>query len=261
MNFPNKNLEIKKLNDHLYLFDESHACTGYLLIGQEKACMIDTMMGYNNYYEAARKLTDKPIFVINTHGHGDHILGNVYFEQAYIHPADLQMALDTFEGTPELQAVCKEFGVTPPAFELIKEGDVFDLGGLTLKVYELPGHTLGSIVLLCPEDRVLFTGDAINHHLWMQLSGCLPMNEMADNLERLFFLEKEADRILHGHARDFDDISLMRSLCAGAREIATGKTEDDQPYHWFGGVARQHSFTVEAGKQFQQEDHVICYNL
>ncbi len=259
MKWEDKKLTIKQLNDHLYLLDESHETTGYLLIGQEIACMIDTMMGYHNYYEEARKLTDKPIVVINTHGHVDHILGNAYFDRIYIHPDDLLLAQNTYQNTPEFIEACKELGLAPPPFEMIREGDVLDLGGLTLKVYDLPGHTKGSIVLLCPEDRILFTGDAINHHLWMQLEHSLPMTEMADNLERLFFLENEADWILHGHTQGLDDISLMRSLCAGAREIAAGKTEKDLPYHWFGGESRQHPFAVNPEKKFQVDQHVICY--
>ncbi|MBR2820562.1 MAG: hypothetical protein IKD91_01665 [Clostridiales bacterium] len=35
----------------------------------------------------------------------------------------------------------------------------------------------GSIVLLLREDRVLFAGDAVNHHLWLQLDGCSPLPE------------------------------------------------------------------------------------
>ena len=45
------------------------------------------------------------------------------------------------------------------------------------EIYELPGHTPGGIVLLLREDRILFTGDSVNHHLWMQLEGCAPLDE------------------------------------------------------------------------------------
>ena len=42
----------------------------------------------------------------------------------------------------------------------------------------------------------------------MQLPECLSLEQFAQELERLMFLEEEADFILHGHARDYDDISL-----------------------------------------------------
>ena len=144
-----------------------------------------------------------------------------------------------------------------PPFKLIKEGDTIDLGGKTVEVYELPGHTAGGIVLLLKEDRILFTGDSINHHLWMMLDGCSSMEEYIMNLDRIMFLENKADFILHGHARDFDDISLMRCIRQGALEISEGKTSEDGPYEWFGGVAKQHHFKLVEGKKYSQPDNSL----
>ena len=252
-------LYVKELKPYLYLLDEGHQATGYLVIGEKKACVIDTMNSFTDLGEAVRKLTDKPVIVINTHGHPDHIFGNVYFDEAYLNPKDLPMAL-AFSDNEEFIEDHKKAGRKMPEFKDIKEGDVIDLGGKTLEVYELPGHTPGGILLLLKEDRILFTGDSINHHLWMQLDGCLKMADFVKALDRVMFLEKEADLILHGHARDYDDISLMRCMRQGCVEIAEGKTDDDAPYHWFDGVAKQHRFSLEPGKKYSQEDSVICYN-
>ena len=251
-------LFIREMGPGIWLMDEAHEATGYLVVGEEKACVIDTMNGYNDLYRAVRELTDKPVTVINTHGHPDHIFGNVYFDGAYLHPADLVLAR-SFTESPEFMAFCREKQVRVPPFREVREGDVFDLGGRHLEVYELPGHTPGGILLLLREDRILFTGDSINHHTWMQLDGCLPMREFVKELDKVMFLEERADLILHGHARDVDDISLMHCLRNGAQEICDGKTEGDEPYHWFGGVDSQHHFKCEPDKPYQQTDHVICY--
>ncbi len=253
-----KELFIRQLAESLYLMDEAHEATGYLVVGQDRACVIDTMNGYNDLYRAVRGITDKPVFVINTHGHPDHIFGNVYFDEAYLNPADYELAR-MFTGNPEFIKICMEKGVTMPAFKPVKGGDVFDLGGSHLIVYELPGHTQGGILLLLKEDRILFTGDSINHHLWMQLDGCLSMHDFVNELDRIMFLENEADRILHGHAQDFDDISLISCVRRGAQEICEGKTEDDPPYQWFGGTGRQHPYRLEEGRHYSQIESVICY--
>ena len=253
-----KALYIKEMAPGIWLMDEAHEATGYLVVGEEKACVIDTMNGYNDLYTAVRKITDKPVTVINTHGHPDHIFGNVFFDGAYMHPADLELSR-MFTESPEFLGEFGKRNLRMPPFSETREGDVFDLGGRHLEVYELPGHTPGGIVLLLREERILFTGDSVNHHLWMQLDGCSPMDEFVKNLDRIMFLEEKADRILHGHAHDFDDISLMRCMRNGAEELADGKTEADLPYRYFGGEARQHPFSVLPGKQYQQEDHVICY--
>ena len=251
-------LIISEIRPGVFLMDEGHEATGYLVIGEEKACVIDTMNGFNDLYAAVRKLTDKPLLVVNTHGHPDHIFGNVYFEEARMNPEDLPLAR-MFTEDPEFKEICREHGWRMPPFRDIHPGDVIDLGGRTLEVFALPGHTQGSILLLLREDRILFTGDSINHHLWMQLDGCLPMDRFLQELDKVMFLQDRADIILHGHAREADDISLMRDLREGVAEICEGKTDQDLPYEWFGGIDLQHPFRCGSGGDDQPEDHVICY--
>ncbi len=253
-----KELYINQLKPHLYLLDEGHEATGYLVIGEDRALVIDTMNGYNDLHKAVRDITDKPIMVVNTHGHPDHIFGNVYFDEAYLNPADYELA-ESFTTTPEFKQFFTDRGLAMPPFKSIQGGEVIDLGGRTLEVYDIPGHTKGGILLLLKEDRILFTGDSINHHLWMMLDTCPPMNEYVKTLDALMFLEDKADLILHGHARDYDDISLMRCVRQGAVEICNGETADDKPYEWFDGVAAQHPFKLEPGKHYSQIDSVICY--
>ncbi|MCQ2592091.1 MAG: MBL fold metallo-hydrolase [Treponema sp.] len=247
-----KKLNIKELRKDLFLLDEAGESTGYLLVGEKKACLIDTMMGYNNLKKVVEELTDKPVIVVNTHCHPDHIFGNVYFEKVYINPKDKDEALFFLA---DKEAKGQKF----PPFVDINHGDIIDLGGRTLKIYELSGHTKGGILLLCPEERILFTGDSINHHLWMQLPNCITIKEFAENLEKLLFLENEADIILHGHGKDYDDISLLSSVLTGAKEIIAGENQKDGPYKYFGGDAFYHPFEVPEGKHFQQADSGICY--
>lgn len=253
-----KHLFIKEIRPGIFLLDEAHEATGYLVIGEKRACVIDTMNGYNDLYRAVRELTDKPLTVVNTHGHPDHIFGNMYFEEAYLHPADRELAR-MFTEDPEFQAMLKEHSAVFPPFRDILPGDVIDLGGRTLEVFALPGHTPGGILLLLREDRILFTGDSVNHHLWMQLDGCLSMKEFLKELDKVMFLRDRADIILHGHARDTDDISLLRCVREGVQEICDGKTDQDPPYQWFGGTDLQHPFRCDPDRRYQQADHVICY--
>lgn len=243
-------IELKQINSHVYLMDDHHEATGYLVVGSEKALVIDTMFGYENVYEVVRTITDLPLMVVNTHGHCDHIYGNVYFDCAYMNPADLPVAHLHMQ-MPQFIEECQKRGAKMPPFLEIHGGEVIDLGGLHLEVIELPGHTPGGILLLLEEDRILFTGDSINHHIWMQLEESLEMSEFVKNLESLMYLTEKADYIYHGHAQGADDIFLMEKVLRGAKEIADGKTENDRPYEWFGGIHRQH--------QYDEDGSVICY--
>lgn len=254
-----KKMYVTEIRKGIYLMDEAHEATGYLVVGEERACMIDTMNAYTNLREEVEKLTDKPVYVVNTHGHGDHIFGNVYFDEAYIEPADRGI-VRMFLESPDYVKLAEEKGWKMPLYKEIHEGDKLDLGGRTLEIYSLPGHTPGGILLLLKEDRVLFSGDSINHHLWMQLPGCLPLHEYVKKLDRIMFLEEKADIVVHGHARgDWDDISLLRCMRNGIQEICDGKTENDQPYKWFGGTDLQHAYACESGKHYSQDESVICY--
>lgn len=255
-----KQLNIKELRKGLFLLDEAGESTGYLLIGEDRACLIDTMNGYNDLSKVVKTYTDKPVVVVNTHGHPDHIFGNVYFDGAYMNEKDFGLA-GMFTEEEETLEWMKKDNLSMPPFENIKEGDIIDLGGKTLVIYEIPGHTPGGILLLCPEERILFTGDSINHHCWMQLEGCLPIEDYIKVMEKYVFLEDKADFILHGHAKTFDDISLISAMLEGLKEICLGKTEADTAYDYFGGEAHAmyHPFKTKAGKIFGQENHGICY--
>lgn len=240
---------IKQINDHVWLLRDQHNDTCYLVAGQEKAILIDTMDGSANVREMAEQLTFLPLIVACTHGHGDHVLGNVWFDEVYLHPADLFM-LEEMQADPELQEVMKKEGVSLPPCKPIRQGDVIDLGGLTLEVIETPGHTPGGVCFLLREDRMLFTGDSINRHLWMQLDGCSTLLEYAGVLESIMSVKDRADCILHGHASNPEDISLLDKLHQGLLDIVAGHTEDDTDYTWFGGVSHQHRF---------DNDSVIVY--
>ena len=243
-------IEVKQLSDRIYAMNDDGA-TGYLVLGNEKALVIDTMNASDDLGAVVRGITDLPVMVVNTHGHGDHICGNIFFEEAYIHPDDLALAIE-FSNYPEFVEELEKHGLSMPPFREILEGTVIDLGGATVEVILLPGHTKGGICLLYREERVLFTGDGINCHLWMQLDHSLQMKALKKSLENISWVKEKADKILHGHTMDYHDISLFDELYKGVCDLVEHPklSETDPDYNWFGGVAKQHVFG---------EGKVICY--
>ena len=89
-------MRIKPLEEGLWLLDDAGESTCYVLAGSERAMVIDTVNGAENLLEIVRELTDLPLMVVNTHGHCDHIYGNVYFDEAWMHPADNALAAAHF---------------------------------------------------------------------------------------------------------------------------------------------------------------------
>lgn len=122
-------------------------------------------------------------------------------------------------------------------------GDIFDLGGIQLEVYETPGHSPGSICLLDRKDRFLFSGDTIVAHTWMQLPECPPMATLLQSLNRLQTLRGEFDHIFFGHSTEGPENASFSELQRNAVwEVCEGKNENDEPYEWFGGVCKAHPY-------------------
>ena len=68
--------------------DEFDCASLFLLIGSEKAMLIDCGMGIGDLKSAVRKITDKPLIVVISHGHVDHTGNARQFEEIWIHPKD-----------------------------------------------------------------------------------------------------------------------------------------------------------------------------
>lgn len=151
-----------------------------LLVGEHHALLFDTGYGFDDLHGLVRRITDLPLYVVNSHGHVDHAAGNWQFDEVFIHPADVTVCIE--HNGRQMRMAELDTAVLPEGFDLedylshdcgnlrpVTEGDVFELGGITLEVVELPGHTAGSIGLYYQEERILYVGDAVNCFLWLFL--------------------------------------------------------------------------------------------
>lgn len=243
--------KITTIRPNVHLIDDAGESTCYLVCGSQRALLIDTVNGMEDLRAVTRSLTDLPVTVVNTHGHCDHIYGNVYFDEAWLHPADLPVAKEHFAMFAEEMATRS---LTPCPFRALEIGQIFDLGGVQLEVVDLKGHTPGSIGLLDKDARILYTGDGLNTHLWMQLGHSLPIAAMLDTFRKL--REKHGadfDHVAHGHARELRGKEILDWMIQGCEDLLAGQTDKDTDYHYFGGVCRQHPISDTPGE-------VIVYN-
>mgnify|MGYP006305831285 CR=1 FL=1 len=166
--------------------------------------------------------------VINTHAHWDHVLGNKDFEVVSIHereawkiskPYDVSFLRDS---PSELIEAYEQYKyVIPPASKvnLLQEGDIFDLGNVSVRVLHCPGHSPGSICLLTDKND-LFTGD-VAYYGEQFLPGRKDHNIILESLERLLNICEayEALKIYPSHCRYPCDKSLLKKLRVGITQI------------------------------------------
>lgn len=226
-----------------YVINEFGLNAMFLIVGSERALVLDTGSGFCDFKEIVEGLTDKPYIVALTHGHVDHAGGAGQFDQIYLHPADWEMAKsitpeerlsygeavrgaagdpDTFAYGRETLRVWDTF----PELLPIQDGQVFDLGNRKLTVVHTPGHTPGSCCFIDDKSRILFSGDAENRNL------LLPWGIVSTALQGLLKLkthESEWERSYNGHIGYSGDVtcvsqpdSMLDDCIAALRSILDG---------------------------------------
>jgi hydroxyacylglutathione hydrolase len=121
----------------------------------EEAIIIDP--GLDSSYEAEQIIryidanAFKVKFIVNTHGHEDHISGNVVLKREYGVP----ICIHEYDA-PCLEELNENF---PPPNILLEDEERLKFGHMTLKVIHTPGHSPGSICLVGQE--VVFSGDTL----------------------------------------------------------------------------------------------------
>lgn len=208
-----KDLPIKEICKNVYLINEFDGTNCYLIVGSEKALLIDCGTGFCDLRGACEEITDKPIILVATHGHCDHIGGAGQFESMYIHKDDCQLInkiqLSTLARKIFLASnpAVKAHGFTTKDVKKgkhktnivpISEGHSFNLGDKVITVHHTPGHTKGSIALIDDADKLVFSGDNVCDALWMQLPGATTLEEWLPSAHWLRKISK-THRVFWGH--------------------------------------------------------------
>lgn len=103
-------------------------------------------------------------YIICTHSHFDHISGVGRLKEKYTKATVVVGAEDEASLSDPYLSACAVFGLDfYPCYadKTVKDGDILQLGDVSFSVIHTPGHTLGGIVLYCPQEKAAFTGDTL----------------------------------------------------------------------------------------------------
>jgi len=230
---------VVEIDAQTWLIEEHYIgtpCYCYLLEGENSALLIDSGIGGDDLSKVTSTLTTKPITVAATHGHFDHVGGNAYFKDTWVHPDDFQVmalqqnpayiiALLKYQSkwfikpfvAPFVKAALKPKPLPEP--KPLKDGQVFDLGDRHVEVIVTPGHSTGSLCFLDKERKILYTGDMVcTMGILLNLCGSTDVKTYRDSMEKLLERKGEFTTLYAGHhQRPIEPVYIERYLaCANS---------------------------------------------
>ena len=269
--------------------DEFDCACMYLLVGAERALLIDCGMGIGDLKGAVKMITDKPLAVVISHGHIDHTGNARQFPEIWLNPADqganipedLEWRRDDVRHIAHRQKDCigapyTMFHLYPydlytdlrepqepmPVIHDLLDGMQFDLGGgRVVTAYACPGHTPGEMVFLDSATRTLFAGDALNYNLGI---GAVPAETTLKALRRIRDMGDQYDGIYNGH-HDFralgaplDEDCLPTVIEMLEDIVTTGRCVPCQvPSFWGQSVPLTRQQPADSGNIFAKFGHRV----
>ncbi|MFT5693094.1 MAG: hydroxyacylglutathione hydrolase [Oceanicoccus sp.] len=138
----------------------------YLIIGEEKAILLDTGPGVRNIKPVVESLTRLPVTVISSHLHYDHVGNHDQFDR--IAMLNIEKTSRRFQSEWFNPSYSEHLGfiegIEKPRFKVSESlfpNQIIDLGKRVVTVLHTPGHTQESLMLLDKSRHYLFAGDFI----------------------------------------------------------------------------------------------------
>lgn len=240
----------------------------YLIVGDQQAVLFDTGNGIANMKTLVDRITDKPVIVVNSHSHSDHVGDNHRFETVLALETDYGIRNSEGFGNEEVreelsaEAVCKALpkGVTQDSFvvppwkisRFVEDGDEIDIGGRVLEIVHTPGHSPDSLMLLDRASGFLWTGDTYHpRDIWLYSPGT-DLAAWKATITMLADLSPGLTRLFPAHNVLVDEPeSLVKARDAFA-DIMSGKA--DKEYDDELGTVR---YLFETFSILMRDDHPI----
>ena len=222
----------------IYEPHQSEEVISYLIVGQKQALLFDTGMGIADIKKIVARLTSRPVVVLNSHTHDDHVGGN--WEFTFVFGMDTAFTRENAKGSAtDAQAeiapgeICGDLPkrFDPKAYRtkpwhvsfFIHDGFKIKLGGRTVEVIATPGHTPDAIALFDRENGLLFTGDTYYPApIWLYRPET-DLAAYAKSIEQLAALAPEVNTVLGAHNIPVAPPTVLPALVQAFADLQAGK--------------------------------------
>ena len=224
----------KDVDDGVILIRDGGFDNIYVIEGSEKVLVVDTGVGYKDLKKYIRSFTNKPLLVVNSHAHPDHAGGNHAFSHVYLHKNEVE-PLEYFTSERIMRLAYEHFIKKPfptyleadqintqPELTLIEQGFEFNLGDRVVAVYDIPGHTQGSIALYDSKTKSLFTGDSTTRMVWLHPEMATTVEDYLNSVVKMKNISNEISQLYAGHG-DPEPPTLLEELEEVAKSILSGE--------------------------------------
>jgi glyoxylase-like metal-dependent hydrolase (beta-lactamase superfamily II) len=258
--------EVYKVTPGVFAIYEPHQAEeviSYLIVGHKQALLFDTGMGMGDIRKITSKLTSRPVVVLNSHTHDDHVGDN--WEFSFVYGMDTDFTRTNARGSREdAQAevtpdqIC---GDLPKGFNaktyatkpwnishFIHDGFKINLGDRTLEVLATPGHTPDAISLLDSANGLLFTGDTYYPApIWL-FRPETDLDAYVASVKRLATLAPQVKTVLGAHNIPVASPDVLPRLVAAIQtvregKVPPGKSEDGKTLYTTDGI----TFLMKSG--------------
>ncbi len=249
-----------KVAPNTYMIGYHGTMYAYLFIGTEKALLIDTFYGEGNLRQFVEDLAGMPVMVANTHGHFDHTGGNAYWEHVYISAEgqkDMKVALGEEHKKAFLAMPHPDYTATT-----IGDGYVFDLGGRTVEVIDIPCHHPGSVAFLDSQTGFLCSGDELEPgQVLLGSGGPDKIAKHKRNMEKLYKRIDEIKFVCPAHNGSPCDPELISDYIELDTRILNGTAQIMPNMAGFGYGPKPRKFRPEDPDQVRAQygGASICY--
>jgi glyoxylase-like metal-dependent hydrolase (beta-lactamase superfamily II) len=233
--------EVYKVAPGTFAIYEPHQAEeiiSYLILGTKQAVLFDTGMGISSISKVTKQLTGKPVVVLNSHTHNDHVGGN--WEFPYVFAMDTDFTRKNALGSrADAQAeiasgqICGKLpaGFNPKAYEtrrwkifhFVHDGFKVNLGARTVEIVATPGHTPDSIALIDRANGLLFTGDTYYPApIWLYRPET-DIDAYVASVKRLAALAPKVKMVLGAHNIPVADPDVLPKLVDAIVAVRAGK--------------------------------------